>query len=243
MTKTKEKYRLITSKRESAKKNMALDELLIKNYDLSAKPILRLYQWNKSYTLGVSQKPEDYKYLCEYSKDYSKRVTGGGVLFHGHDISYSLIIPTKYMLGLSIKESYEKICTFLLNFYKELGLNAKYAKDDESIELSKSPFCQVGFEAYDILIDSIKIGGNAQRRTKQVIFQHGSIPVEKASYKGKIGSCLKDFAIELSYEEIEKRLKESFESTFEVELIDEPLTDEEELKLAELIKEKYDYTK
>jgi len=41
----------------------------------------------------------------------------------------------------------------------------------------RTAFCFAGKESFDILIDGKKIGGNAQRRCKNVIFQHGSIPV------------------------------------------------------------------
>ena len=41
-----------------------------------------------------------------------------------------------------------------------------------------SSFCFASNEEYDILIQGKKIGGNAQRRRKDVIFQHGSIPLK-----------------------------------------------------------------
>jgi len=153
-------FRLIISDANSARINMATDETLIKTYQENDLPILRLYSWEKSFTIGVSQKFETYSHLKEYKKNYAKRITGGGVLFHGHDLSYSILIPVSYMQSLSVKQSYEKICTFLLEFYTSLGLKAIYAKDDEKISLSKSEFCQVGFEAYDILVNGIKIKNN-----------------------------------------------------------------------------------
>ena len=143
--------------------------------------------------MGVSQDlskiPKEIN-IQEYKHNFSKRMTGGGVLFHGHDISYSLIIPNSFMKELSVKQSYEKICTFLLEFYKELDLNVMYAKDDMNTILSKSAFCQVGFEAYDILANGKKIGGNAQRRAKKAIFQHGSIPLNNINHikEGRIMS-------------------------------------------------------
>jgi lipoate-protein ligase A len=245
MTINNSNFRFIVSKKSSAKLNMATDEALLKSFEDGDLPILRVYSWNDSFTLGVSQKISDYEYLLkDFSKDYAKRVTGGGVLFHGHDLSYSLILPSSYMQGLSIKESYEKICTFLLNFYKSLGLNAIYAKDDKNIQLSKSPFCQVGFEAYDILANGIKIGGNAQRRTKKVIFQHGSIPLEEKSNDNiQIGSNLKsNFNIDISYEKAISIVKETFEKSFDVKLTQSELNEKEQKCLSNLLKEKYDYT-
>ncbi|NQY94979.1 MAG: lipoate--protein ligase family protein [Campylobacteraceae bacterium] len=239
-------FRLILSSTQSARLNMATDEALVKAYEEDDMPILRLYSWEKSFTIGVSQKFSTYEHLEEYNKNYAKRITGGGVLFHGHDLSYSLLIPVSFMKNLTVKESYEKICTFLLEFYKRLGLKAIYAKDDESISLSKSEFCQVGFEAYDILVNGIKIGGNAQRRTKKLIFQHGSIPIKPVldtNRKNEIGYCLDEFDINLSYEETQERVAQAFEKAFNATLLESKLNTKEEETLALLLKDKYDYAK
>jgi len=239
-------FRLILSSTQSARLNMATDEALVKSFEENDLPILRLYSWEKSFTIGVSQKFSTYSHLEEYNKNYAKRITGGGVLFHGHDLSYSLLIPVSFMKSLSVKESYEKICTFLLEFYKTLGLHAIYAKDDENISLSKSEFCQVGFEAYDILVNGIKIGGNAQRRTKKLIFQHGSIPIKPvldSTRKHEIGYCLDEFDINLSYEETQERVAAAFEKAFNATLLKSKLNTKEEETLALLLKDKYDYAK
>jgi len=241
------KFRLITSKQNSAKINMAMDEALALCFEPNDIPILRLYRWEKSFTLGVGQKISEYKYLKEYNGNYAKRITGGGVLFHGHDLSYSLLIPPSYLENLNVKESYEKICSFLLTFYKELGLDAKYVKDDETLQLSKSQFCQVGFEAYDIVVDGIKIGGNAQRRTKKFIFQHGSIPILEIGIndarKSEIGHDLHELGIDISFEKAEQLLIEAFKKTFGSSLELSQLNKKEEDKLSSLLKDKYDYEK
>ena len=172
------KFRFIISQNLSAKANSTIDSALFKAFKKDSLPVLRLYSWENSITFGVSQNPSDYVTLLqEYKNNFAKRITGGGVLFHGHDISYSLIIPASYIEDKGVKETYELICSFILAFYASLGLKASFAKDIKEIALSKSQFCQVGFEAYDIIINGQKIGGNAQKRAKNVIFQHGSIPL------------------------------------------------------------------
>jgi len=245
MLQEKSYFRVINDKKLNAKENMATDEALLSLFEEKLPAILRLYSWEKSFTIGLSQKFENYPITSLYKGNYAKRITGGGVLFHGHDLSYSLVIPTKLLDGLNIKESYERICLFILKFYKKIGLDAKYVKDCNTIELSKNEYCQVGFEAYDILIDGKKIGGNAQRRTKKAIFQHGSIPLFKdndKNFDGKIGYTLEDFNIKLDYEEAKKLLIESFEEVFNVEITHSELTKNEKEKKNTLLKEKYDYS-
>jgi len=245
MIEEKSHFRIIQDKSLNAKENMATDDALLSSYNENDSAIFRLYSWENSFTIGVSQKFENYPISSLYKGNYAKRITGGGVLFHGHDLSYSLVIPTNLLEGFNIKESYEKICLFILKFYKKLGLDAKYVKDCNTIELSKNEYCQVGFEAYDILVDGKKIGGNAQRRTKKAIFQHGSIPIFKNNDKnldGKIGYTLEDLNIKLDYEEAKKLLIESFVESFNVEITHSELTKTEKEKKNTLLKEKYDYS-
>jgi len=238
-------FRVIKNESLSAKENMAIDDALLSSYEVGDSAIFRLYSWENSFTIGLSQKFENYPITSIYKGNFAKRITGGGVLFHGHDLSYSLVIPTDLLEGLNIKESYEKICTFIINFYKSLGLDAKYVKDDEKISLSKNEYCQVGFEAYDILVNGKKIGGNAQRRTKKAIFQHGSIPLfsnKNKKFDGKIGYTLEDFDVKINYKKAKKLLIESFQASFNVEINQTKLTDLEEKKKNLLLKEKYEYS-
>lgn len=231
-------FRLISSLKQSAKINMSIDKALAVSYKATEEPILRLYTWEKSFTVGISQEPISYaKRYPQYNDNFAKRMTGGGILFHGHDLSYSIVLPTSSLQGLNVKKSYEKICSFLLNFYKSLGLDAKYAKDAQGIELSKSEFCQVGFEAYDIIVNGIKIGGNAQRRSKNMIFQHGSIPLYGQNNSKETGSSLEELNINLSYEQAMQKIKLSFEETFRVKLNDSTLNEKENEYLQRLLEE------
>ncbi|WP_418178717.1 lipoate--protein ligase family protein [Aliarcobacter lanthieri] len=232
------KFRLIISHNHSAKVNSNIDNALFKNFKENDLPILRIYSWQNSITFGAGQNPEDYQnFIKEYKNNYSKRITGGGVLFHGHDISYSLILPSQMIENKNVKETYELICKFIITFYNDIGLNASFAKDIKEITLSKSPFCQVGFEAYDIIINGHKIGGNAQKRAKKVIFQHGSIPIKNVKNDEKYGTSLESFSIKLEFKEAIEKLKEAFEKTFDAKLVNSELN-EEELKIYnELCKE------
>jgi len=238
----KSRFRVIITKQKSARENMAIDDALLSNYKENDLAILRLYTWNKdSLTIGISQDFSNYTFIDNPNKFGAKRITGGGILFHGHDLSYSLVIPTEMLKNFSIKQSYENICSFILKFYKYLGLNVCYAKDDENIQLSKSEYCQVGYEAYDILVNGKKIGGNAQRRTKKAIFQHGSIPINRTESDEKFGNSLKDVNINITFEEAIELLIKSFEDSFNVEIEYSELTEDEKEKKELLLKDKYDY--
>lgn len=206
------KYKLILSSLNNAKTNVQIDKNLLSSFKKDDLPILRIYRWSPSFSIGASQKIENFPLLLtKYDNDYAKRITGGGVLFHGFDISYSLIMHRFSNLG--VKQGYEKICEFLLRFYKNLGLYPNFAKD-LNVGLSRSEFCQVGFEAYDIIICGKKIGGNAQKITKNAVFQQGSIPILDTSNKINEGFSLKNLNINLSFDEAEILLINAFKESF-----------------------------
>jgi lipoate-protein ligase A len=209
-------YRLIHSPRQSAEENMVQDSALLAAFDKDGMPLFRLYSWEESVTIGASQTFASCVTLDPaleaYQDRYAKRMTGGGILYHGHDLSYSLILPLAMMRGLSVKESYEQITGFLLDFYRTLGLDAYWAKDDPTVTLSHDPFCQVGFEPYDIIIQGYKIGGNAQKRTKKAIFQHGSVPLRRNEH----GMSLEDLGVMLGEEEARERLEIAFKKRYEI---------------------------
>ena len=178
-------FRLIRSRPASAVYNMALDEKIFFRFMKDGIPVFRIYSWQSpSFTYGVSQKnPGREIVLSQCAKDgvyLAKRMTGGGILFHNNEITYSLAC-SKEDAGekKEVFVSYRNICAFLISFYRSLGLDPSFALEAEDFNkhCAAHPLCSASREKYDIVINGKKIGGNAQRRNKQAIFQHGSIPI------------------------------------------------------------------
>ena len=177
-------FRLIRSEPASATYNMAMDEKIFFRFMKDHIPVFRIYGWQTpSFTYGVSQRPARELNMVHCIKDgvkIVKRMTGGGVLFHNQEITYSLSC-SKDDVGeeKNVFISYRKICAFLIYFYESLGLKPSFACEADDFE-SKSlghPLCTASQEKYDILINNKKIGGNAQKRNRHDLFQHGSIPL------------------------------------------------------------------
>jgi lipoyl(octanoyl) transferase len=176
-------FRLIRSGASSAAYNMALDEKIFKRYLEDGISVFRVYRWrNPSFTYGFSQNPVNLIDLSKCATDsveVVKRMTGGGILFHDDEITYSFIC-SKSDLGepQDVFVAYRNICQFLLRFYESLGMAPVFALDAESFHKRCAPhqLCSAAQEKYDIVINGKKIGGNAQKRRRQVIFQHGSVP-------------------------------------------------------------------
>jgi lipoate-protein ligase A len=179
-------WRLIVTPPLSGAENMAIDEALLRSFDPAVSlPVLRIYGWNPpSLSLGRYQKAADILDLERCRNDgvaVVRRITGGGVIYHADELTYSLVCaPGQIPPTSSIKDSFRVLTGFLLRFYRALGLVALYAVDSvpEGTRLGeRTAFCFAGKESFDILANGFKIGGNAQRRLKEVIFQHGSIPL------------------------------------------------------------------
>jgi len=177
-------FRLIRSLPESAEYNMALDKEILSRYLQDGVPVLRIYSWRSpSITYGVSLEPADHvdRRACLLDGvSVVKRITGGGVLFHNHEITYSLAC-SKEDIGEDPRlfVSYRRICAFLIKFYSSLGLKPSFAVESGGFAKMSIPsrLCSASHEKYDIVVKARKIGGNAQRRTRQAVFQHGSIPL------------------------------------------------------------------
>src|SRR5882762_6442135 len=84
-----EVYRDINSR--SGALNMAIDEALL---EIATEPIIRFYRWDHpALSFGYFGKFDDVV-NHESERDIVRRWTGGGIVFHGNDLTYSLVIPS-----------------------------------------------------------------------------------------------------------------------------------------------------
>ena len=168
--------------------NMNKDADILANYlNEQDKPVFRIYQWDSpTISLGRFQNAEDALFLDACRADgvaFVQRMTGGGAIYHTpNEITYSLACHDSFIGDrLPVKETYKVLCGFIIDFYRQLGFSADFALNvvapGTEILGQKSNLCFAAKEEYDIVINGHKIGGNAQKRVKHVIFQHGSIPL------------------------------------------------------------------
>jgi lipoyl(octanoyl) transferase len=181
-----EQWRFIDTGELDGPLNMALDETLLACFDPDrSRPVFRIYGWSPpAISLGRFQAAGEVLDLarCEAAGvPVVRRITGGGAIYHAEELTYSLVCTTRQIpAAASVKESFRTLTRFICRFYELLGLDARYAVDHfpPGTRLGeRTPFCFAGRETYDILVRGKKIGGNAQRRRKNIIFQHGSIPL------------------------------------------------------------------
>ncbi|AKF25135.1 hypothetical protein YH65_06805 [Sulfurovum lithotrophicum] len=245
-------WRFIDSPAASAQWNMAVDEALLYTFKEEDLPILRLYKWKKpSLSFGRFSKPKetlDWEKIRTEDIPYVRRITGGGILVHSNDISYSLIVPRSFIKNKGVKEGYRELCAFLIRLYENLGINADFAYDLQ-LPQSQSPVCLAGTEAYDIMTDGRKIGGNAQRHTHHALLQHGTIPLTidherfEKLFLGDSGlseaATLKETNSRLTAAALKKEIIKAFSDIFDTIITEEPLRDEEQILAQKLFDKKY----
>ena len=239
---------------------MAVDEALLCSFDPSfSLPVLRLYGWNPpALSLGRFQKAAEVLDLARCRADgvaVVRRMTGGGVIYHADELTYSLVCaPGQIPPASSIKDSFRVLTGFLLAFYRALGLDAAYAVDvaPEGTRLGeRTDFCFAGKESFDILANGRKIGGNAQRRLKDVIFQHGSIPLQNRAVTGVtymkeriVGhaggtASLAEYGISVGREELLELLAATFITHFGVKLRKDTQSEREQTDMKRLLSGRY----
>jgi lipoate-protein ligase A len=164
----------------SAAMNMAIDEALLAT---AVVPTIRFYRWRfPALSFGYFGKFSDVAiYAAE--RDLVRRWTGGGIVFHGDDLTYSIVIPASDpVFDESSIAIYEKIHRALADALNGVGERAVVAGgvDPGGIALSKHAAAS-GYNCFanpvhaDVMMGGRKIAGAAQRRTRRGLLQQGSI--------------------------------------------------------------------
>lgn len=155
---------------------MAIDHWLLEQHYLGKHPhTLRFYTWqNPTISLGYHQhKYPDWQNLTykEQKLDLVRRPTGGRAVLHQGDLTYAVI--TSGLSG-SRKETYEKICKFLIQGWRSLGVELHYGMAGRGY--IHNPNCFGTATGADLVTtDNIKLIGSAQLRKGSAILQHGSM--------------------------------------------------------------------
>ena len=161
---------------------MAVDEELLRK--IGDLPILRLYDWEGAW-VSVGYFGDLEAALVQFGPEVSvvKRPTGGGVVDHRNDLTYTLVIPASHELVRgSRQEAYRIIHQAVAGALRECGMSAELIDHDSQ---SESPNCFEKAVRWDVVDErGRKQAGAGQRRTKQGLLHQGS--VSRPGDKGEI---------------------------------------------------------
>lgn len=249
-------WRLVLTPPATGPWNMAVDEALFESVLAGGAPVLRFYQWNPgTLSLGRFQNLVSGIRHEGLSGPVVRRMTGGGGIWHSDELTYSLACVQDDVGNVGVKASFERLCSFLVTTWKKLGWEAHFARDSQVSggPLGRfTPACFAGNEEYDILVNGKKLGGNAQRRDRQGIFQHGSIPRlldfhrlsqifldEACPDESKTTDLVHSGWID-PVEDLIPLLRDSFAECLDCVWVDQGLAIPEQNRAATLVAEKYD---
>ena len=163
----------------SAVMNMAIDEAVL---EAIVGPTIRFYHWGSpALSFGYFGKFSDVA-IYAGERDLVRRWTGGGIVFHGEDLTYSIVIPAS---DPGFDESslmiYEKVHRALCEALVKAGQRAVVAGDADNGGFAAATPATSGYNCFanpvhaDVMMDGRKIAGAAQRRTRRGLLQQGSI--------------------------------------------------------------------
>ena len=156
---------------QGAAVNMAVDEVLL----LCAEhPILRVYGWREpAVTYGYFERWQPIA-AAYPGRERVRRWTGGGIVPHGEDWTYSLILPRSEPFSrVNAGESYRIIHELLGDAMRAEGVRAGVTPQAAP---KVSQACFENPAQYDLLAAAgHKIAGAAQRRSRFGMLHQGSV--------------------------------------------------------------------
>ncbi len=210
----------------SAAMNMAIDEALL---EYARNPVIRFYRWRSpALSFGYFGRFADVA-GHRSKRDLVRRWTGGGIVFHGQDLTYSLVIPTSdTAFSESSMSIYETIHLGLVDALSEMGECAVVARVGDPGPSSMTMATRAGISdagcgcfanpvRADVMIDGRKVAGAAQRRTRRGLLQQGSIQsvgLENGLAQRFIQALSADYSERKLDEEILNRARELTEQKY-----------------------------
>jgi lipoate-protein ligase A len=192
--------------------NMAVDEALLRAAAKRGRPLLRVYSWEKpAVSFGYFQ-----KFPAHLANGYEvvRRPTGGGVVYHAEDTTYTVIAPPAHALyAMRTAEAYCALHQAIAAAFESPPTlhQAQLHSTRGQYECFQEPVHG------DVVADGRKLAGGAQRRTKSGLLHQGSV------------------AAKLSAEQIMGGFQKVFGAAFEKY----ELTDAERTLAEKLTREKY----
>ena len=182
--------------------NMAIDEALLASAPQRGRTLLRFYEWDRpAVSLGFMQ-----AFRAAPTTGYAvvRRPTGGGVVFHDHDFTYSVVAPVGSPLAdMDKMEAYNSINHAVCAGLERLGIAAHLSRSEIADGIDRRTMvCFQHPTRYDVTAFGRKVAGSAQRRTPTGVLHQGSL---------HFGGPLP-----MAREKLVAALRESFRVTFQI---------------------------
>ena len=173
--------RLLIMGKNCAAMNMAIDEAILIAQKDQPNPTLRFYDWEiPAFSFGYFQdinSEVDVKACCLDKIELVKRMTGGGTVVHGWDLTYTLILP-RHARESGIAETYQQIGKSLVKAFEKLAIPAKCYSATADLSQSSHNICLTNPAENDVMCDGKKLAGVSTRRNRNGILFQGYISLD-----------------------------------------------------------------
>ena len=151
--------------------NMALDEALLVE---TALPVLRVYRWAEpAVSFGYFLHWEEAASIARGRK-FIRRWTGGGIVEHGEDFTWSLIMPASEAFSrVRPLESYVDLHGALAEAMRRAGLSVEQVS--ATTAAPTGGLCFTAPAPGDLMSGGRKIAGAGQRRCRSGLLHQGSV--------------------------------------------------------------------
>lgn len=171
--------RLIVDRGRSGTWNMAADQWLLTQPD-TAPTTLRFYTWKEpTLSLGYFQALADRElHSASHSCPLVRRASGGGAIVHDREWTYSLRIRAPRQVRHAVDSLYDLMHQSVLATCQTWGVKLSLCDKPRQ----EKPFlCFQRRSLGDVLCDTHKVGGSAQRRNRNQVLQHGSLLLRQSA--------------------------------------------------------------
>lgn len=167
---------------------MALDEALLRS---CGPPTIRLYGWSPpGLSLGYFQESARFTDVPGQHV-LVRRLTGGGAIYHDDDLTFSLTADESVVPG-SLPDSYALLHDAIGSALADVGVPSRsLGQPGVGRPRPREPWCLADEGPHDLVTDSRKILGSAQRRIRHPrprILHHGSIMLSAPRATPECGS-------------------------------------------------------
>lgn len=251
----------------SGAENMAIDEAIMRAHGRGeVPPTLRFYGWQPAaVSIGYFQSMAgeiDLEAVAAGGYGAVRRQTGGRMIFHHMELTYSVAIRQELLPG-DVMETYRELSQGLLEGLRVLGGSPELSGGEDDPR-RRNPgghhtACFDTASAYELTVDGRKVAGSAQTRKDGVLLQHGSILLDidtdllfrliklpdnvrarlKERYHAKATTLKEALGRDVSYGEAREAFTEGFALGLGLTLADGGLTAAEQAEAAALVTEKY----
>jgi lipoyl(octanoyl) transferase len=173
-------WRFLDSGALAGAEQMSLDAGLMDRARQTGEAVLRVYGWSRPTLSFGRHESVRGRFTAEQLELENvgavRRPTGGRVLMHDREVTYSVTAPAPD--DERLKQSYRRINAMLIAALARLGVPVVEAAIDSAARRPGGAACFAEPSAGELVVGNRKLVGSAQLRESGALLQHGSILID-----------------------------------------------------------------